>query len=48
MDMDEFYKFDAAIFEEYIKVGKKADSIATLLKFFVIEKQLQIYDNICK
>ena len=33
MDMDEFYKFDAAIFEEYIKVGKKADSIATLLKF---------------
>ena len=33
MDMDEFYKFDATIFENYIKVGKKADSIATLLKF---------------
>ena len=33
MDMDEFYKFDATIFEEYIKVGKKADSIETVLKF---------------
>ena len=33
MDIDEFYKFDATIFEEYIKVGKKADSIATVLKF---------------
>ena len=33
MDMDEFYNFDVNIFEEYIKVGKKADSIATLLKF---------------
>ncbi len=33
MDMDEFYKFDSTIFEEYIKVGKKADSIATLLRF---------------
>lgn len=33
MDIDEFYKFDAAILEEYIKVGKKADSIATVLKF---------------
>lgn len=33
MDMDEFYKFDATIFEEYIKVGKKADSIASVLKF---------------
>ena len=33
MDLDEFYKFDATIFEEYIKVGKKADSIATVLKF---------------
>ncbi|MBR4069624.1 MAG: hypothetical protein IKK16_00265, partial [Bacteroidaceae bacterium] len=33
MDMDEFYKFDASIFEAYIRVGKKADSIATLLKF---------------
>lgn len=33
MDMDEFYKFDATILEEYIKVGKKADSIVTVLKF---------------
>ena len=33
MDMDEFYKFDATILEEYIKVGKKADSIATILKY---------------
>lgn len=33
MDMDEFYKLDATIFENYIKVGKKAESIATLLKF---------------
>lgn len=33
IDMDEFYKFDASTFEEYIKVGKKADSIATVLKF---------------
>ena len=33
MDMDEFYKMDAAVFEDYIKVGKKADSISTLLKF---------------
>ena len=24
MDMDEFYKMDATIFEDYIKVGKKA------------------------
>ena len=33
MDMDEFFKFDAAILEDYIKVGKKTDSISTLLKF---------------
>lgn len=33
MVMDEFYKMDATIFEDYIKVGKKADSISTLLKF---------------
>lgn len=33
MDMDEFYKFDQSILEEYIKVGKKADSISTILKF---------------
>ena len=33
MDMDEFYNMDATIFEDYINVGKKADSISTLLKF---------------
>lgn len=33
MDMDELHKFDTTILEEYIKVGKKADSIATVLKF---------------
>ena len=32
MDMDEFNKMDKTIFEDYIKVGKKADSISTLLK----------------
>lgn len=33
IDMDEFYKMDVSIFENYIHVGKKADSILTLLKF---------------
>lgn len=33
MDMDEFNKLDPSIFEEYIKVGKKADSIKTILNF---------------
>ena len=33
IDMDEFNKMDKTIFENYIKVGKKADSISTLLKF---------------
>lgn len=33
MDMERFYKFDTTILEDYIKVGKKADSITTLLKF---------------
>ena len=33
MDMEEFYKLDATVFEDYIKVGKKADSIVTLLKY---------------
>lgn len=33
MDMDEFYKFNQSILEEYIKIGKKADSISTLIKF---------------
>ena len=33
MDMEEFMKFDSRVLEEYIKVGKKADSIATLLKY---------------
>ena len=33
MDMDEFMKFDPRVLEEYIKVGKKSDSIVTLLKY---------------
>ena len=33
MDMDEYNKMDKTIFEDYIQVGKKADSISTLLKF---------------
>ena len=33
MDMDEFFKFDTSILEDYIKVGKKTDSIKTLLKY---------------
>lgn len=33
IDMDEFYKMDVSIFEDYIHVGKKADSISTLLNF---------------
>lgn len=32
MERDDFKQMDAGIFEEYIKVGKKADSIQTLLK----------------
>ncbi|MBQ2838705.1 MAG: hypothetical protein IJE73_03565 [Muribaculaceae bacterium] len=33
MDIDEFFKFDTNILEDYIKVGKKTESITTLLKF---------------
>lgn len=33
MDMEEFMKFDSRVLEEYIKVGKKSDSIVTLLKY---------------
>ena len=32
MEREDFMQIDAGIFEEYIKVGKKADSIRTLLK----------------
>ena len=32
-DMDEFFKFNPMIFESYIKVGKKSESISTLLKY---------------
>lgn len=32
MDYNDFMKMDAGIFADYIKVGKKADSIRTLLK----------------
>ena len=33
MDMDDFRNMDANIFERYIKVGKKANSIQTLLNY---------------
>lgn len=33
LDMDEFSKFDTTIFEEYLKVGKKTESISTILKY---------------
>ena len=32
MEWEDFKQMDAGIFEEYVKVGKKADSIHTLLK----------------
>lgn len=32
MELSDFKQMDSTIFEEYIKVGKKADSIRTLLK----------------
>ena len=32
MEREDFLQMDARLFEEYIKVGKKADSIRTLLK----------------
>ena len=32
MELSDFRQMDFAVFEEYIKVGKKADSIRTLLK----------------
>lgn len=32
MELTDFRQMDARIFEEYIKVGKKAESIHTLLK----------------
>ena len=32
MEREDFMQMDARLFEEYIKVGKKADSIRTLLK----------------
>jgi predicted transcriptional regulator of viral defense system len=32
MDVEEFRRMNHSVFEEYIKVGKKADSINTLLK----------------
>lgn len=33
LDMDEFLKMDASVFERYVEVGKKASSIQTLLKY---------------
>ena len=32
MEREDFMQMDARLFEEYIKVGKKADTIRTLLK----------------
>ncbi len=32
MELEDFMQMDARVFEEYIKVGKKADSIHTLLR----------------
>ena len=32
MELEEFKQMDAEIFQEYIRVGKKAESIRTLLK----------------
>lgn len=34
MEWEDFKQMNAEIFEEYIKIGKKADSIRTLLKLF--------------
>lgn len=36
MDLDDFRRMDAKIFEEYIEVGKKAGSVRTLLKLLNI------------
>ena len=33
LDMDEFFKMDASVFERYIEVGKKSTSIQILLKY---------------
>lgn len=33
LDMEEFLKMDAGVFEQYVEVGKKASSIQTLLKY---------------
>ena len=33
LDMEEFFKMDASVFERYIEVGKKSTSIQTLLKY---------------
>ncbi len=33
MDMEEFYKFDQSVLEEYMMVGKKVESISMVLKF---------------
>ncbi len=32
MEWEDFKKMDVEVFEEYIRVGKKADSIRTLVK----------------
>ena len=44
MDMEEFYKMDTTIFEDYIKVGKKADFIEIDLN----QPNMQPLNNIAK
>lgn len=37
-DMDNFKKLDSSVFEEYAKVGKKGDSIKTIIKLLKDEQ----------
>ena len=45
MEREDFMQMDAGIFEKYIKVGKKADSIRTLLK--LLKKRRMRFMTIC-
>jgi len=40
LDMDEFLKMNPLIFNQYIEVGKKSNSIKTILKFLEYERNL--------
>ena len=46
MEREDFMQMDARLFEEYIKVGKKADSIRTLLK--LLKKWLPMTSSISR